>query len=98
MQLCLEDKKMKLNVASTHKDENDIDINGGEGDEISVLDMENLRQSLQKLANVLKCNGGEVDVLLSVDRIKMLQNSIESVRVALKGNKMGKLWMCWIWQ
>jgi len=30
MQLCLEDKKVKLNVASTYKDENDIDMNGGE--------------------------------------------------------------------
>jgi len=53
--------------------------------------MENLRQSLQKLAYVLKCNEGEVDVLLSVDRIEMLQNTIGSVRVAFKRQQDGKV-------
>jgi len=91
MQLCLEDKEATLNIASTHIDENDNDINGGEVDEVSSIDMENMRQSLQKLANVLKCSGGKADDVLSVERIEMLQNTIESTRVALKRQQNGEV-------
>lgn len=91
MQLCLEDKEATLNIASTRIDENDNDVNCGEGDEVSSVDMENMRQSLQKLANVLKYSGGKADDVLSVERIEMLQNTIESTRVALKRQQNGEV-------